>query len=309
MRDSAENGSPCEPVARHRTSLRGIAGDLGVANLHPGRDTKIPEPLGDLRVLDHAAADEGDLAIELRRQIHEDLHAVDAGRKRRDHQAPRRARENFLERLDHLRFRPGETAAVDVRAVGKEAEHAGGSELREPVDVEMLAVDRRLVDLEVAGVHDDAERRVNRQRDAVGHAVRHADELDGQRPDAHPIAGAHGVQIDPVVAVLAELRFDHRERQRCRVDRSLEQAHHVRDAPDVILVSMRQNERRHVPLLLQVGQIGNDPIHPQQLGVREHHAGVDDDRGLAPAECEHVHAELAETAESYNFEHVEFELT
>ncbi len=173
----------------------------------------------------------------------------------------------------------------------------------------MLAVDRRLVDLEVAGVHDDAERRVNRQRDAVRHAVGHADELDGQRSDVHPIAGAHGVQLDPVVAVLAEFRFDHRERQRRRVDRALEQAHHVRDAANVILVSVRQDERRHGPPLLQVGQIGNDSIHPQQFGVREHHAGIDDDRGLAPAECEHVHTELAKTAESYNFEHVEFELT
>ena len=42
----------------------------------------------------------------------------------------------------------------------------------------MLAVDRRLIDLEVAGVDDDADRRVNRQRHAVGHAVRDADELD-----------------------------------------------------------------------------------------------------------------------------------
>ena len=40
-------------------------------------------------------------------------------------------------------------------------------ELGEPVEVEVLAVERRLVDLEVAGVDDRADRRVDRQRDAV----------------------------------------------------------------------------------------------------------------------------------------------
>ena len=49
---------------------------------------------------------------------------------------------------------------------------------REAVHVEVLAVDRRLIDLEVAGVDDDADRRVNGERDAVRHAVRDADELD-----------------------------------------------------------------------------------------------------------------------------------
>ena len=91
---------------------------------------------------------------------------------------PGRAREDLLERFDDLALRSGEAAAVDVGAVGKQRQHAGGAELGEAVDVEVLAVDRRLIDLEVAGVDDDADRRVDGQRDAVRHAVRHADELD-----------------------------------------------------------------------------------------------------------------------------------
>ena len=46
------------------------------------------------------------------------------------------------------------------------------------------AVDRRLIDLEVAGVEHDAGRRVDGQRHAVGHAVGDADELDLERADA-----------------------------------------------------------------------------------------------------------------------------
>src|SRR5439155_27274645 len=41
----------------------------------------------------------------------------------------------------------------------------------------------------------------------------------------------------------------------------------------------------------------------EQFRVREHDAGVDDNRRLAPGKREHVHAELAESAERNDFEH------
>jgi hypothetical protein len=76
----------------------------------------------------------------------------------------------------------------------------------------------------------------------------------------------------------------------------------VRHRADVILVTVRQDQRRRTALL-KVGQIRNDPIDAQQLGVREHHARVDDDGRLRPRDRKHVHAELAESAERNDFEH------
>ena len=105
--------------------LGGIAADVGIANLHAGGDPEIAEPLRDLGVLDHPAADERDLAIELRREVDEDLHAVDARRERRDDQPAGRAGEDLLERVDDLELRAGEAAAIDVRAVRKQRQHAG----------------------------------------------------------------------------------------------------------------------------------------------------------------------------------------
>jgi len=98
--------------------------------------------------------------------------------------------------------------------------------------------------------------------------------------------------------------IDHRQRQRRAVNRSFEQANQMRHTADVVLVSVRQDERRHVPPLLEVRQIGNDPIHAEQFRIREHHAGVDDNRRLVPAEREHVHTEFAKAAKGYSFEHV-----
>ena len=105
--------------------LRRVGADVGVANLHAGRNPQVAEPLGDLGVPHHAAPDERDLAIELRREIDEDLHPVDARRERRDDQLAGRAGEDLLERLDDLELRAGEAAAIDVGAVGEQRQHAG----------------------------------------------------------------------------------------------------------------------------------------------------------------------------------------
>ncbi len=106
-----------------------------------------------------------------------------------------------------------------------------------------------------------------------------------------------------VEAVLLELRLDERERERRAVDRAVDERQHVRHAADVILVAVRQHERGGAPFLLQIGEVRDDPVDAEQFGVGEHHAGIDDDRRLAPGEREHVHAELAESAERNDFEH------
>ena len=71
----------------------------------------------------------------------------------------------------------------------------------------------------------------------------------------------------------------------------------------MVFVAVRQHERGGAPFLLQVRQIRNDQIDAQQFRIREHDAGVDDDRRVAPGERQHVHAELAESAERDNVEH------
>ena len=53
---------------------------------------------------------------------------------------------------------PGEPPSIDVRAVREEREHALGAQLGESVQVEVLTVDGCLIDLEVAGMDDGADR-------------------------------------------------------------------------------------------------------------------------------------------------------
>ena len=56
--------------------LRRRVANFRVAHLHADRDPQISKPLRNLRVLDDPSSDERDPAIELRREIHQDLHPV-----------------------------------------------------------------------------------------------------------------------------------------------------------------------------------------------------------------------------------------
>ena len=99
--------------------------------------------------------------------------------------------------------------AVDVGGVLQQAEDALLAEFGEGVEVEGLAVRRGEVDLEVAGVDDDADGRVDGERDAIDQRVRDADGHDGERPEREAAAGKHLDQLGVVEqAVLFELAFD-----------------------------------------------------------------------------------------------------
>ncbi|MGC4083808.1 MAG: hypothetical protein QM736_17270 [Vicinamibacterales bacterium] len=61
-------------------------------------------------------------------------------------------------------------------------------------------------------------------------------------------------------------------------------------------MAVRQHQRCGATFLLQVGQVRDDAVDPEQLRVREHHTGIDHDGRLTERERQHVHAELAKPA-------------
>ena len=176
---------------------------------------------------------------------------------------------------------------------------------REAVDVEVLAVDRRLIDLEVAGVDDDADRRVDRQRHAVRHAVRDADELDRERADRHAVARAAPARAARAVeAVLAQLRLDQRQRQRRAVDRAVDERQRRaarRRCDPRARASARA--RRRAPFCCRYVRSGMIRSTPSSSGSGNMTPASTTIVVSPQRERQHVHAELAESAERNDFEH------
>ena len=90
----------------------------------------------------------------------------------------RRGAEDVVEAREDGALAGRVAGAVDVGGVLQEAEDALLAEFGEGLQVEGLAVGRGEIDLEVAGVEDDADGRVDGEGDAVDQRVRDADGHD-----------------------------------------------------------------------------------------------------------------------------------
>ena len=142
---------------------------------------------------------------------------------------------------------------------------------------------------------------VQRDRDGIGHRVRDARELGGERPACDGIAAR--VDLDELgvaqEAVLVELRLDHAEREaRAPHLAHADLAHDVRQRADVILVPVREDDGVDAARgLAQVGEVGQDEIDAGHLVAREREAAVDQDAALALLDHAEVVADLAQAAE------------
>ena len=84
------------------------------------------------------------------------LQAVHVRGEGGEEDAPAARLEDAVQTAAHAALRAGRAGVLDVGRVGEQQQHAARAVLGEGLDVGPAAVDRRVVDLEVAGVDDDA---------------------------------------------------------------------------------------------------------------------------------------------------------
>ena len=192
--------------------------------------------------------------------------------------------------------------ALDVGRILKQRQHAFLAVLGEGVQVEETVVGRGRIDFEVAGVNDHAERRMDRQRDAIHQAVRDLDGMDGERPDLESLAGPHLAQVGIVEqAVLVQLVFDVGQREFGAPDGNVQFRKNPGQGADVVFVTVGEDDAAHALAIFdEVGDVGDNDVDAEQFGFGEHHSGIDDDDVIAPAHGHAVHAEFAEAAERHD---------
>ena len=162
-------------------------------------------------------------------QLQGDADAVDGRRKATEEELLLGARKNLVQPRNDRRFAGRVAGAIDVGRVLQQGQHAALAVLGKGVQVEGLAVQRRKVDLEVAGVDDDADRRFDGQRHAVHQRVGHVDRLDGEGPDGELFLGHDLDQLGLVQQlVLFEIALDIGQRELGGVDRNLDLAQESR---------------------------------------------------------------------------------
>ena len=287
-----------------QTCFRRVVLDLAGMNEEVARDVEISKVLRDLGGFKHRPADDRDLAAVLLGELQRDADAVDGRREAGEEEPALGAREDLVEARADGPFARRVAGAVDVGGVLQQRKDAALAVLSEAGQIEGLAVGRGKIDLEIAGMDHDADRRFDGERDAIDQAVRDAQGLDGEGPEVELALGLNLDELGVVQQlVLFELALDIGKRELRGIDGDIELAQQPGQAADVVFVAVGKDDAAHAGAVFdEVGDVRDDDVDAEQIALRKHQAGVDDEDVFVPANGHAVHAELAKSADGNDLE-------
>src|SRR5690242_11795697 len=265
---------------------------------HAVRNAQKVQRVRNLDIVNHAAPDERHFAVDAHGDINYLLDAVNGGSEARQNYATRRRTAQFFDARHNGALRRREARPLDVGRITEKSQHAFAAIFGERMQIKSRAIDGRLVNLEVSCVNDHAKGRSNRECNTIQSTVRYGNKLNFVRPSFDETAGNDFAQRRGIKQPrFFQALFHQRQRKARSINRNIQIAKNVRQRADMVFMSVRQHDGMNFrTVLLQVGNIRDDEINAQKLGLGEHHAGVNDDDVVTEPQDHHVHAEFAEPA-------------
>ncbi len=207
--------------------------------------------------------------------------------------------KDVFKRLPHDFFGRGTALSFHVRGLAEHKKHALCADFRNAADVGFLAVDGRIVNLEVARDEHRTHWRGYRKRARTRHRVTNFDKLDFECSERYRIARRHHDEI-AFFAAFVEFSFQKSDCERSAVNRYVfEFVGIVRDCADVVLVTVSEHDTAKFGyVLFYVGYVGYDCVDTGGFLARcERNAAIDDNHIVAALYCGHIFAHLAYAAE------------
>ena len=205
--------------------------------------------------------------------------------------------------LRTMHFRRSEAGPFAVGAVAEQGQYSLLPQSRKPGIVRQIAIERGLVQLKIAGVNNRSHRRRDGHPNAVGDAVRHAQDFYMDLPEIQRLTGFDEMQLRLLKhSVFLQPPAGKSKGQTGAVNGNREFSQQIGEGADVVLMAMRHDDATHLFLVFQqVGEIRDYEIHAQQFISGKHQSGIDDNDIVAIADRHHVHAEFPKSAEGDNF--------
>ena len=265
------------------------------------RNRQVTQIPGDLHIFNHGATVQQDLAAAAGGIVGHLLHAMDAAGEGGHDDTAAAARKYFGKGFPDIFLGEGVALALHVGGIGQQRQHTGLAVARQAGQVGQLAIDRGMVDLEVAGMDHDPFRRGDGQRATIDHRVGHPQELHAETAQLHSVARLDDHQLHRTVKlVFLELFVDKPQRQGRAVDRHVQLLQHEGKRSDVILVPVGQADGADIPdSLTQPGDIGYHVVDSEHFRAGKHQAAIDDDDVLVIDVSHHVHADFAQSAQGH----------
>ena len=282
-------------LARHRVDRRQFVR----AQKDTGGCGQVAEFLGDRNVLHHASPHNANPTVVPDGSVDNLLDARDQRRKGGDDDAPLGARENLFEGGVNHPLRRGVARPVSVSAVGKEAEDTLLSDLSKLSEVRRTAIDRSVVELEVAGVDDCPRRCLKCDAYTIRDAVADMKELGDETTEPDGLTWHDPVQGDAVgLSMFLEFSGNQAGSERsCPQRREIQLGKDVGKGADVVFVPVGEDDASYsVQPGREVRDIRDNQVDPEHLVLRKHYPAVDDDNIVIVFDDQHVPADFTKSA-------------
>ena len=280
-------------VVRQVVDIEGID-DIGVI------DVEVTELARHAGVGEHGTTGHDDLAAALAGGVADLLQTMDVARERRDEHAARSILDGMQQIGANLGLGLGKAGDRGVGGVGQQQVDALLGKAADSGIVGRDAIDGRLVELKVAGVHNGALVGADEHAQSARDGVRHREEVERDATEIDVAAALDLTELGSADAELGELALDKAERQLAREDRHLvvEVLQQIRKRTGVVLVAVSDDDAAELFLVLQnVGVIRKHQVDTGLRVVGEHETSVDEHHVVAALEDRHVLADAIKAAE------------
>ncbi len=241
--------------------------DLPQSHQHIVGDVEVAQLAGHFGVVGHRPPGDRDLTVVLYRHVHDLLDAGDERRKGRHNHAPWGVPHHLVKGIVQHCLRRSVARTIGVGAVGEQHQHAAAAELGQLGVIGWPAVHRRVIELEVAAVHDQPGRRCDAQAHSVRDGMTDVVGLDGEGAYVNDVARGVGVEGGLFQHMfLLQLDLDQASRQPRGVDRCIELLQEVGQCADMVLMAVGDDDCTHpVCLIAQIAPVWDDVINPQHV--------------------------------------------
>ena len=268
--------------------------DIGIV------DVEVAQLTRHAGVSEHGATGHNDLTAALAGGIADLLQTMDMARERRDEHATRGVLDGVQQIGTNLGLGLGKAGNRCIGGVGKQQVDALLGKAADSGVVGRDAVDGRLVELKVAGVHNGALIGANEHAQSAGDGVRHRKEVERDATQIDVAAALDLTELGRADAELRKLALDKAKRQLAREDGHLvvEVLQQIRKRTGVVLVAVGDDDTAELFLVLQnIGVVGKHQVNTGLGIVGEHEASVNEHHVVAAFEDRHVLADAVKAAE------------
>ena len=229
---------------------------------------------------------------------------MDVGGKGGDQDLALGLGDNIVERPGQAALRGVRARTLDIGRVGQQEQDAAFPPFGQTRQVGLPVVNRRMINLEIAGVDDRAQGSRNGQGRGVHNAVGDRDALDVKRPDLPLLAGTKLVDGRLLKQTpFGQLVANQAQGERRAIDRHVKLLEQIRQGADMVLVAVGEDDRLEVVVLVQIAEIRDHHVNAEHLLLGKHQAAVHGNRGRTTAlgravfDQHEVEADLAQAAE------------